>query len=256
MIIAKIRFFGIINNNLGEYMKKLATILFTVLLAVAGVAYNKNQHQSHNSKQFAKGISTDNLLAISWQNAFCETHRKKRECRNVNPTAYSASHFTLHGLWPQPRNKVNCRGGKKVYLEKELYNNLLKVMPAAKSGLHKHEWKKHGTCYGKSADKYFEDSIALIDKINNSAVQKLFAKKTGSTLTKKELMMAFDKSFGKGAGRKIKMMCKKGLITELQINLNGEITPSSDISKLLKSAKNAKGGCMKGKVDKVGFSRR
>jgi hypothetical protein len=35
-----------------------------------------------------------------------------------------------------------------------------------------------------------------------------------------------------------------------------EITPSSDILKLLKSAKNAKGGCMKGRVDEVGFARR
>lgn len=230
-------------------MKKILIILFTVMLAVGAFA-------NTNSKQFVTKISTDNLLAISWQNAFCETHRKKRECRNVDLNSYTASHFTLHGLWPQPRNRVNCRGDKKVWLDKKLYGDLLKVMPAAKRGLHKHEWKKHGTCYGKGADVYFEDSISLINQVNASVVRDIFAKKIGKVLTKKELMQAFDKSFGKGAGRKVKMMCKKGLITELHINLDGEISKGMDISKLLKSAKNAKGGCMKGKVDKAGFSKR
>jgi len=235
-------------------MKKLLTMILFTVLTVGGFAYSKSKH--HSSKEFVTKVSTDNLLAISWQNSFCETHRKKRECRNVPATAYSASHFTLHGLWPQPRNKVNCRGEKKVFLEKKLYQKLIEVMPAAKSGLHKHEWKKHGTCYGKKADRYFEDSISLVEKINNSEVQKLFAKNIGKSLSKKSIMLAFDKSFGKGSGRKVKMMCHKGLISELQINLSGEITPNSDISKLLKSAKNAKGGCRKGKVDKVGFSKR
>jgi len=234
-------------------MKKIFTTLLLVL-AIGAFAYT--QSKQSNSKQWSTKVSTDNLLALSWQNAFCETHRSKRECRNVDLNSYNSSHFTLHGLWPQPRNRVNCRGGKKVWLDKKLYNNLQRVMPAAKSGLHKHEWKKHGTCYGKSADVYFEDSIYLIDKVNNSAVAALFGKKIGQVLTKKELMQAFDKSFGKGAGRKVKMMCNKGLITEIQINLNGKISKGVDISKLLKSAKNAKGGCQKGRVDKAGFSRR
>ncbi len=235
-------------------MKKISIILLSIMMAIGAFAYT--QTKQSGGKQYATKISTDNLLALSWQNAFCETHRNKRECRNVDLNAYTSSHFTLHGLWPQPRHHVNCRGDKKVWLDKKLYNNLLRVMPAAKSGLHKHEWKKHGTCYGKSADIYFEDSISLIDKINNSAVADIFAKKVGKVLSKKELMQAFDKSFGKGSGRKVKMMCHKGLITEIQINLDGKISKGMDISKLLKNAKNAKGGCQKGKVDKAGFNKR
>jgi len=234
--------------------KKLLTILAIMmagLLVFSGFTFSKKGDKS-TQKTFAK-VSTDNLLAISWQNAFCQTHQKRRECRNVKFGDYAATHFTLHGLWPQPRNKVNCRGSRKVRLEKSLYQELLKVMPAAKSGLQNHEWKKHGTCYGKSADAYFEDAIALVKQINASAVRELFAKNVGKTITSKNVMMAFDKAYGKGAGRKVKMMCKKGLITELQINLNGEINPKSPLDKLLKKARNAKGGCKKGKVDKAGF---
>jgi ribonuclease T2 len=230
-------------------MRKILTIIFTVLLALSSYAYN----QSKSTKKFATKVSTNNLLAISWQNAFCQTHQRKRECRNIKSSAYSASHFTLHGLWPQPRNRVNCKGSSKIWLEKALYSDLLASMPAAKSGLHKHEWKKHGTCYGKSADKYFEDSISLLKQINNSNVQKLFEKNIGKKLTLQQVQQSFNKSFGKGTGRKVKMMCTKGLITELQINLAGEISPKESISTLLKGAKNAKGGCRSGKVDRVGF---
>lgn len=235
-------------------MRKILTVLLLTILAMGALAYTKTNNKG--SKVQTTKISTNNLLAISWQNAFCETHRDKRECRNVDPKGYAASHFTLHGLWPQPRHKVNCKGDRKVWLDRALYGELLEVMPAAKSGLHKHEWKKHGTCYGKSADLYFKDSIALIRQVNSSAVRDLFAKNAGKILTKKEVMQAFDKSFGKGSGRKVKMMCHQGLITELQLNLDGEISKESDIKVLLKSAHNAQGGCQKGKVDKVGFTKK
>ncbi len=198
-------------------------------------------------------VSTNNLLAISWQNAFCQVHQNRRECHNVRPTAYSASHFTLHGLWPQPRSKVNCKGSGKVYLPKKLYRELLQVMPAAKSGLHKHEWKKHGTCYGKDPEHYFEDSISLLNQINSSAVRELFAKNVGKTITKEQLNRAFEKAFGKGTGRKVKMVCNRGLVTELWINLKGKIEAGSDIAGLMKRAPNVKGGCQRGKVDAVGF---
>ncbi len=232
--------------------KKVLTLLMSILLAVGSFAYT-NYHDKY--KRVNK-VSTENLLAISWQNAFCQMHQNKRECRNVKPTAYAASHFTLHGLWPQPRNNVNCQGNPKVRLDKALYQELLVVMPAAKSGLQNHEWKKHGTCYGKKADAYFEDSIALVKQINASAVRELFKRNVGRQLSKKNVMLAFDKAFGKGAGRKVKMMCKKGLITELQINLEGKIDPETNLKELLKGAKNARGGCMKGRVDAVGFGRK
>jgi len=227
--------------------------MLTLLLSLGSYAYSKYNGQSAQ-KSFAK-VSTDNLLAISWQNAFCQTHQNKRECRNVKQTAFSASHFTLHGLWPQPRNRVDCKGPRKVRLEKGLYQELLEVMPAAKSGLQNHEWKKHGTCYGKKADAYFEDAIGLLRQVNASAVRDLFAKNIGKTLTKKNVMMAFDTAYGRGMGRKVKMMCKKGLITELQINLSGKINPKTPLDTLLKKARNAQGGCKKGKVDAVGFKR-
>jgi ribonuclease T2 len=232
-------------------MKKQLSI-FTLLFLLASALY-AFQFGFKSKDTYTTKISTDNLLAISWQNAFCQTHQNKRECRNIKPSHYSASHFTLHGLWPQPRSRQNCKGKRKVYLPKPLYQELLQVMPAAKSGLHNHEWKKHGTCYGKSPEEYFKDSISLLKQVNQSAVRDLFAHNVGKTITKEQLNRAFDKAFGKGSGRKVKMVCNKGLITELWINLKGKINEKSSLSELIKQASAARGGCQKGKVDAVGF---
>jgi ribonuclease T2 len=232
-------------------LKKLLIVLALSVATIGGFAYS-NKNFKQNQKSFSK-LSTNNLLALSWQNAFCQTHQKKRECRNVKPSHYSASHFTLHGLWPQPRSRVNCKGPRKVRLEKDLYKELLEVMPAAKSGLQNHEWKKHGTCYGKDDDGYFKDAINLTKQVNSSALQELFAKNVGKSITSQQVRRAFDKSFGKGSGKKVKLNCKKGLITEIWINLDGEIDPKTPLQNLLKKAKRAKGGCKRGKVDKVGF---
>ncbi len=232
---------------------KISLSLIMALLGMLLMGFQFNIQHKYSKEKFTSQISTDNLLALSWQNAFCQTHQRKRECRNVKPSHYSASHFTLHGLWPQPRSKQNCRGKRKVFLDKELYHELVEVMPAAKSGLQNHEWKKHGTCYGKDQKGYFKDAIYLTKKINNSEVRQLFSKNIGKTITKEQLIRAFDKAFGKGAGRKVKMMCSKGLITELQINLKGKINDGVSISSLLKGARKANGGCKRGKVDEVGF---
>ena len=234
-------------------MKKKLSILSLLLLLAGTLAAFQFSDFYHSKTQKSAHVSTHNLLALSWQNAFCQTHQKRRECRNVKPSHFSASHFTLHGLWPQPRSKVNCKGPRKLYLPKKLYQELLTVMPAARSGLHKHEWKKHGTCYGTDPERYFRDAIYLTKVINNSPVRDLFAKNVGKTLNVEQVRFAFDRAFGKGSGRKIRMVCKNGLITELWINLKGEIKEGVDLSKLLKKAPMAKGGCQKGKVDAAGF---
>ncbi len=230
-------------------MKKLLISLLFILISAVLYAYSSKSTNLHVKSE----VSTKNLLAISWQNAFCETHQEKRECRNVKPTDFSASHFTLHGLWPQPRNNTYCKKTQKVWLDKSLYQELLHVMPAAKSGLHQHEWKKHGTCYNSTPEHYFKDSITLLDQVNNSTVRNFFVKHVGKMVTVKQVRLAFDKAFGQGSGRKIKMKCHKGLITELQINLQGNISELNELSRLLKSAPIAHNGCQKGLIDRVGF---
>ncbi|MEN8727653.1 MAG: hypothetical protein ABF276_06800, partial [Sulfurovum sp.] len=68
--------------------------------------------KKHTNKYETKNISKQNLLALSWHNAFCETHRYKKECKrsmfSFGRDKYCEKHFVLHGLWPQPKNKIYC----------------------------------------------------------------------------------------------------------------------------------------------------
>ncbi len=208
------------------------------------------------------------LLAISWQPAFCQTHQSKAECRTQDKGRYDADHFTLHGLWPQPRSNIYCTTNKKNKNLDELkqydqlpepdlsgttYKQLSRVMPGVQSFLHRHEWIKHGTCYDADPETYFQESMMLMGQINRSAVRDYFYANIGNSVSVSDIRDKFDRAFGPGAGKKVNVKCRSGMITELWINLKGEITPQSDVALLLKAADTATSKCRSGVIDPVGY---
>ncbi len=66
-------------------------------------------------------------------------------------------------------------------LSSDTREELQKYMPGYLSNLQKHEWIKHGTCYGTDENIYFKDAIELLKQINSSKVRELFAKNIGKT---------------------------------------------------------------------------
>lgn len=226
------------------------------------------------SAEGAVPVSTENLLAISWQPAFCETRPNKSECESQTEDRFDASNFTLHGLWPQPRGKEYCGdvttadreadGSSETWdeitepeMSAETRTALERVMPGTQSALDRHEWIKHGTCYGGDAEEYFAESLLLMTAINASPVRTLMASRVGETVTLAEIRAAFDEGFGEGAGERVRVSCPRDgdrrLIGELTIGLSGEITPRSDVGKLILSARPTSGGCDEGVVDRVGL---
>jgi len=205
------------------------------------------------------------LFALSWQPTFCESHSRKKECRTQTKNRYDASHWSLHGLWPQPRSNAYCNVSntdkgidrnkrwhllEPVKLSRKTAIELALVMPGASSNLQRHEWIKHGTCYGSDAEDYYSDAIKLTKAVNNSIVGKLFNRGVGKRVTLKQVRAHFDKAFGKGAGDKVDMRCdKKGRVSELWINLKGEILDDTKLSSLLKDSLRAGSSCFKGVID-------
>jgi ribonuclease T2 len=216
------------------------------------------------------GGKKDYVLALSWQPSFCETHEGKSECKTQTDSRFDGKNLTLHGLWPQPAycgvssqdktldKEKNWAKLPPLQLTAATTQELTKKMPGFASQLERHEWVKHGTCYGTTPDEYFQDAMLLQDQINNSDVQKLFASNIGNVITETDIRASFDRSFGVGTGKKISIECDKSqprLITELQINLVGEIKPDTKIATLLTSAKDNGGdSCPRGKVDRAGFN--
>jgi len=211
------------------------------------------------------------VLAVSWQPAFCETKPSKPECASQTAERFDASHFALHGLWPQPRNNSYCNVAPALVamdknnrweelpplvLETQTRAELSRVMPGTESFLQRHEWIKHGTCYnGETAEKYFVDAILLVDRLNESAVRKLFSDHIGQEISTATIRDVFDQAFGAGAGARVKVSCKRdgnrNLITELVIGLAGNLDERSMAEAIFAAAQTSP-GCSGGIVDPVG----
>lgn len=223
---------------------------------------------ANTGKQSTKSNGSKNnkyLLALSWQPSFCETHQKKPECKTLSASRFDATHLVLHGLWPQPRNNAYCgvstkdksidRKGrwhllKPLKLDKSIAKELAKVMPGMASNLQRHEWIKHGTCYGKNENAYYADALALTAKINASNISSLLRDNIGKKITIRQIRQRFDQEFGKGSGNKVNLRCdRKGRMTELWINLKGDMHTKFSLKNLLLNADNAKSNCKIAIVD-------
>lgn len=215
---------------------------------------------------------TQYILAVNWQPAFCELSPRKAECRSQRAHSFEATNFTLHGLWPQPRRNEYCnvppgeryasedgrwRDLPQFDLSIALRRDLDEVMPGSQSGLDRHEWTKHGTCYGTDARTYYADALDLMLALNTSDVAKLFADNIGKRITLAQIRDAFDASFGPGAGQRVSISCaadgNRTIITELTIGLTGKIDGPDSLPRLIAAASPTDGGCRSGQVDAVGL---
>jgi ribonuclease T2 len=213
--------------------------------------------------QAVSGKPKELLLALSWHHAFCETHRRVKECMDTR--RYENIGFVLHGLWPQPKDNIYCGVSReqkqldKIHqwnrlmtpsLKNETLSALQDIMPATASGLHRHEWIKHGRCYGTDAQSYFDDAVSLTSQVERSALGSFFAQNIGKQVSLRQIRFKADEAFGKGSGKKVEMRCHQGMVTEVWFHLG---YGGSDLSQLLKEGREVRSGCTQGKIDMAGF---
>ncbi|MGH6922704.1 MAG: ribonuclease T2 family protein [Propylenella sp.] len=217
------------------------------------------------------GLAPDSIefvLAASWEPAFCASSagRNKPECKSLTADRFDATHFALHGLWPDDLDDKaifpcycargaprSCSGSlssdASIDLSQAVLYQLSVVMPGVQSGLHLHEWPKHGSCYeedksgedkGATPDEYFAEVLALMEQLNASPAQALFAENIGEMLKRDAIEAAFDQAFGAGASDRLTIRCSGSgadrNIAELWINLKGDVRPESDLATLILAA--------------------
>ena len=217
--------------------------------------------------------STDFVLAVSWQPAFCEKRPNTRECRSQRKGRFDTQNFSLHGLWPQPHGNVYCgvaegliqndKSGRwlklpKLDLSDSLRNELKEKMPGYHSGLHRHEWYKHGSCMtGTSPEQYYRLSLNLLDQLNNASFVKYIRNSRGERLHYRDIENAFVRSFGKASESKMVVDCYRDnarrIIQELKLSLSGDLGESVKLSELLSAGKKVGKSCPSGIIDPVGL---
>jgi len=102
------------------------------------------------------------VLALSWSPTYC-----KQEGRNASRhqcDVRTPFRFIVHGLWPQYERgyPANCPGVPR-RIDREIAVSMEDIMPS--HNLVFHQWRKHGTCSGLSADRYFELTREAYEKV-------------------------------------------------------------------------------------------
>jgi ribonuclease T2 len=102
------------------------------------------------------------VLSLSWSSGFCETPAGAKAHGQCNAGANLG--FVVHGLWPQYEHGYPSDCGPAArYPSRMAIESTQGLYPS--EGLARYEWRKHGTCSGKSPTDYFADVRRARDSI-------------------------------------------------------------------------------------------
>ena len=213
------------------------------------------------------------ILALTWQPAFCAAHAGRVECK-----APAQSPLVLHGLWPDwdvngdgkrndgdaycldagpardsviaaDKGDAGWKDLPEMTITKAIKDDLPAIMPGADSHLDRHEWWKHGTCSGLNPSDYFAAAILLTRQTQIGDLGKYLADHQGQPVALKDLLAAFDRQFGAGASRALKVSCDRAAdgastLSEIQLRLKRDRIADGLLATTLDtSRKPSKGKC-------------
>ena len=114
------------------------------------------------------------------------------------------------------------------------------------------EGTPHGTCYGGTADAYFNRAAALAEQVDASQVRELFVRNIGKSLSSDAIRSTFEQAFGQGAGVRVTVNCQgRGIdreIAEIVISLAGDVNGTAPLGDLIRAPAPAPQGCPTGLV--------
>ncbi len=155
------------------------------------------------------------VLALSWSPGFCETIGGARDqCAPGKGLG-----FVVHGLWPQnergfPSDCPGASSPSRVALE-----HAGDVFPDAR--LARYEWRKHGTCSGKSPSDYFADVARARETV---AIPTLFLRPSGDqTLTPIDIARAFYAANPRLRPGMMAVACRRNVFEEVRICLSKDL---------------------------------
>lgn len=167
------------------------------------------------------------VLAISWTPSWCvQTGDARDDARCADG---AGAGWLVHGLWPQ-----NSDGSWPEYCDTvqaaprpEQISAMIDIMGS--EGLALHQWRKHGTCTGESAEGYF----ALMRRAFEAMRMPSDADMTQSRVSP---MLVLEQIMRKNPGLKRDMAvvtCQGGNLQEIRVCLMPSLAPRSCDDRLL-----------------------
>ncbi|ETW01515.1 hypothetical protein H310_06179 [Aphanomyces invadans] len=182
-------------------MRGVHRLTLAVATAAATDVWNANPQDFTAQKHSADAMTDFDfyVFAHSWQPSFC-AGEDYPGCSV--PDSYWASHFTIHGLWPELANgphpgfctkepldinSVRTAIGEGV-LEQYWPNVKVAANTTHYDSFWAHEWSRHGTCRGLDQVAFFQSAI---DKIKSQGTPDFITQHVGQTVSTKDVRDAF-----------------------------------------------------------------
>ena len=220
--------------------------------------------------------SVSNLLALSWQPAFCELKPGKTECEQLNAgeLPITETQLSLHGLWPQPRGQEYCGvpAGLVALDKASRWAELPEVAVDAETASSS-RWRCRGrraSSSGTSGSSTAPASSAPAGRTSISTTRCGWSRRStprrwrrssprtwAASSSTADLRAAFDAAFGAGAGERVQVHCAgdrgRTLIQEVSVNLAGAIGPETPVAALILAADPVSPAARAGVVDPAGL---
>lgn len=158
------------------------------------------------------------VLSLSWSSGFCATNERGGGANQCG--IGSNLGFVVHGLWPQYERgfpsdcDASARPPTRVALDaaKGLFPD---------EGLARYEWRKHGTCSGKSAQDYFADVKFAREKIR---IPKEFENlKSEERVAPSDITRAFEEANPRIRPGMMAVGCAKGVLQEVRVCMTKDL---------------------------------
>jgi ribonuclease T2 len=148
------------------------------------------------------------VLALTWVPGFCTDHASNPECP-------ARSGFALHGLWPQLESgdyPTACDARPLMPTERDRFGRAY-----ASPSMIDHEWRKHGTCSGLPAARYF--ALAAADEARVAIPRSLRAPRPLRAWEARSVREAFLAANPGLPDAGVKVTTARGMLTGVEICL-------------------------------------
>jgi ribonuclease T2 len=200
-------------------MYGLRPVFLFLTLALFVLDLNQARAEEQNQPRGQPGAFDYYLLSLSWSPEYCagpigeNDHRQCREGRRYG--------FVVHGLWPEYENGYPqfCEGNPRV--SPHLVHTMLPIMPSEE--LIRHEWQKHGTCSGLTAEQYFDKTQKAFARI---VVPARYKNPTSAmTIKARRLKQDLVSANPRFTEKSFAVLCQDHFLSEVRICLDKNLEP-------------------------------
>ncbi|HEY3440956.1 MAG TPA: ribonuclease T2 [Paludibaculum sp.] len=162
------------------------------------------------------------LLTLSWSPAYCASTGDGRSDPQCAPGRQLS--FVLHGLWPQYSRSTNGSMWPQFCTSEPGLRDpktVLDIMPS--TSLIRHEWTKHGTCTGLSAEGYFATARKAMQSVR--IPPRFIAPKEYLNPSPGEVKQEFLKANPGMTADSIAIQCSANYLSEVRVCLDRNLKP-------------------------------